>query len=125
MNVSPKQATYLWDILAHARDIQSHIAGISKESYLQDRKTQQAVERCFEIMGEAAGKLLPETIAQMPSLPVGPMREMRNFLIHAYFDVDSGRVWDTCQKDVPGVISAIMPYEIFLRQSSAGAKNGD
>jgi len=33
MNVVPKQAGYLWDILAHARDIQSHLAGLSKEEY--------------------------------------------------------------------------------------------
>jgi len=118
MNVAPEQAGYLWDSLAHARDIQAHLAGISKEFYLQDRKTQQAVERCFEIMGEAAGRLLPETISEIPTLPVRPMREMRNFLVHVYFSVDSGRVWETCQKDIPAVILAIEPHEAFLKQVS-------
>ena len=63
MNVAPEQAGFLWDILAHARDIQSHLSGLSKEEYFRDRKTQQAVERCFEIMGEAAGQLWPDTIS--------------------------------------------------------------
>jgi uncharacterized protein with HEPN domain len=116
MNVPPEQARYLWDILVHARDIRAHIAGLSKDAYLLDRKTQQAVERCFEIMGEAAGQLSPETVEQIPALPVRPMREMRNFLIHVYFKVDAERVWDTCQKDIPGVIAAIEPHENFLQQ---------
>jgi len=116
MNIVPEQAGFLWDILAHARDIQSHLAGLSKEEYSLDRKTQQAVERCFEIMGEAAGQLLPETIGQIPTLPVRPMREMRNFLIHVYFSIDSGRVWETCRKDIPIVIAAIEPHEAFLKQ---------
>jgi len=116
MNIVPEQAGFLWDILAHARDIQSHLAGLSKEEYSVDRKTQQAVERCFEIMGEAAGQLFSETISQIPTLPVRPMREMRNFLIHVYFSIDSGRVWETCQKDIPVVIAAIEPHEVFLKQ---------
>lgn len=115
MNVPPEQARFLWDILAHARDIQAHTAGMTKETYLQDRKTQQAVERCFEIMGEAAGKLHPATLVQIPTLPVGPMRDMRNFLIHVYFKVDAERVWDTCQKDIPGVIAAMEPHEASLQ----------
>jgi len=118
MNVAPEQAGFLWDILAHARDIQAHLVGISKEVYLQDRKAQQAVERCFEIMGEAAGQLLPETIAQIPDLSIRPMRSMRNFLIHVYFDINSVRVWDTCQKDIPEVIAALEPHETFLKQIS-------
>lgn len=116
MNVAPEQAGFLWDILAHARDIQAHIASQSKRDYLEDRKTRQAVERCLEIMGEAAGQLLPETIAQIPALPIKAMRGMRNFLIHVYFDVDSVRVWDTCQKDIPEVIAALKPHEAFLKQ---------
>ena len=118
MNVSPEQAGFLWDILIHARDIQAHLAGITKEEYLRDRKTQHAVERCFEIMGEAAGQLTPETISQIPNLPVRPMREMRNFLIHVYFSIDLERVWDTCQKNVPEVIAALEPYEQALQQKS-------
>ena len=116
MNVTPEQAGFLWDILVHARDIESHLAGLPKEEYLQDRKTQQAVERCFEIMGEAAGQLLPETIAQIPTLPVRPMREMRNFLIHVYFSIDVERVWNTCQKNVPEVIAALEPFEQSLEK---------
>ena len=118
MNVVPEQASFLWDILAHARDIQAHIAGQSKQDYLVDRKTRQALERCLEIMGEAAGQLLPETIAQIPALPIRPMRGLRNFLIHVYFDIDSVRVWHTCQKDIPEVIAALEPHETFLREVS-------
>jgi uncharacterized protein with HEPN domain len=118
MNVSPEQAGFLWDILVHARDIQSHLAGLSKEDYLKDRKTQHAVERCLEIMGEAAGQLHPETITQIPNLPVRPMREMRNFLIHVYFSIDLGRVWNTCHENIPEVIASLESFEQSLPKDS-------
>jgi len=69
-------------------------------------------------MGEAAGQLLPETINQIPNLPVRPMREMRNFLIHVYFSIDLERVWNTCQKNIPEVIAALEPHEQSLQQDT-------
>jgi len=45
---------YLWDMLQAAREALSFTLGMSAREYLADRKTQRAVERALEIVGEAA-----------------------------------------------------------------------
>jgi uncharacterized protein with HEPN domain len=60
-----------------------------------------AIIRAIEIAGEAASKIGNETIAALPDLPWPAIVGMRNRLIHAYFDVDLDRVWDTIIHDLP------------------------
>ncbi|MCC7300766.1 MAG: DUF86 domain-containing protein, partial [Verrucomicrobia bacterium] len=43
----------LQDILEQTREVQNFTAGMTFEAYQTDRKTQAAVERKFEIIGEA------------------------------------------------------------------------
>lgn len=62
------------------------------------------VVRDIEIIGEAANhinRVAPEFIAQHPELPWPNMRNMRNIVIHAYFNVDLTTVWRTVQEDLP------------------------
>ena len=46
---------YLYDILAAAEKVQRFVAGSSEDDYLSDELLQSAVERQFEIIGEAIG----------------------------------------------------------------------
>jgi len=53
--------------------------------FQQDRRSQDAVVRNIEIIGEAAGriqKLAPDFAAAHPELPWAQMRAMRNLVIH-------------------------------------------
>ena len=88
--------------------------GRSLEDFRRNRTAQLAVERCLEIMGEAASRLNEETIEQIPSLPINDMRAMRNLLIHAYFQVDLQEVWNTAQNDIPKVLELLIPLEETL-----------
>jgi uncharacterized protein with HEPN domain len=47
----------LQDILEQAREVQSFTSGMTFEMYQTDRKTQAAVERKFEIIGEALNRI--------------------------------------------------------------------
>jgi hypothetical protein len=61
-----------------------------------DAKTQDAVIRNFEIIGEAAQGIrqrYPDFIAIHPDLPWRSAYGMRNALTHGYFDVDLEQVW--------------------------------
>ena len=49
-----RDPAYLWDMLEAARLVEEFIEGMTLEQFLQDRKTQAAVERNVEIIGEAA-----------------------------------------------------------------------
>ena len=58
--------------------------GMSREAYVGDTRTQAAVERKFEIIGEALNRLhrdCPEVAAGMPRLR--KVVDFRNLLIHA------------------------------------------
>jgi len=61
-----------------------------------------AVERQFEIIGEALSqltKIAPELAAQIPDLP--RIVAFRNILIHGYAVVDNEIVWRAAQENLP------------------------
>jgi uncharacterized protein with HEPN domain len=47
------------------------------------------------------------TRKQLPQIPWLDIVDMRNHLIHVYFDVDVGVVWDTVSKDLPPLVAAL------------------
>jgi uncharacterized protein with HEPN domain len=123
MSAPRKQAAYLWDILNYSRQLRSLVQGHTSESYLSDKRTQLAVERCLEIIGEAAGRLDETTVASLPGLPVAKMRGMRNVLIHGYTDVDSQLVWETAEFRIPEVLAILTPLERGLLGQAPEAKS--
>ncbi|MFQ5561679.1 MAG: DUF86 domain-containing protein [Nitrospinota bacterium] len=78
--------------------------GLSLETLPKDRKTLQAVIRCIEIIGEAASKISKEFKEQHPHLPWKNIVGMRNWLIHAYFDIYYNHIWNTVHKDLPELV---------------------
>jgi uncharacterized protein with HEPN domain len=72
------------------------------EDFTGDIKTQYAVIRALEIIGEAA-KNVPEDIRQKyPSVPWKDLAGIRDKLIHAYFGVDLEVVWLSVKEGIPG-----------------------
>ena len=74
--------------------------------FQRDTRTQDAVVRNLEVIGEASNQIRamsPEFVAGHPELPWIEMRGMRNKIIHNYFDVDWSVVWDTANNDLPGL----------------------
>jgi uncharacterized protein with HEPN domain len=70
-------------------------------TFLTDPRTQDAVIRNLEIIGEAASRVSPALQAAHPDLPWEQMRGLRNRLAHAYFDVDLTIVWDVVERELP------------------------
>jgi uncharacterized protein with HEPN domain len=111
-----KDNAHLADILDSARIIQEHLAGMSREQFLADVRTQDAVIRRFEIIGEAARHLSPAALKALPEVPWDLVVGMRNLLIHDYDDVDPRRVWTDSQNDLP-------PLIVRLEKHLAAQKN--
>lgn len=72
-----------------------------------DTEKQDAVLRRFEIIGEAASRLSPETQELFPYLPFRAMRGMRNIIVHDYGDVDMEQVWTTVTTDLDELIATL------------------
>ena len=91
---------YLNDILENIKDINVFIAGIDYEDLKSDKKTQYAVIRCLEVIGEAAKKIPDKSRTNYPAIPWQEISGMRDKLIHDYFGIDLETVWDTIQEDL-------------------------
>jgi len=95
---------YLYDIRQAADLILQFTSGRTFQNYADDPMLRSAVERQFEIIGEALGQLsrvdpdLAEHIDDRPQI-IG----LRNALIHGYSEVDDETVWDAVHIGLPAL----------------------
>ena len=80
------------------------IEGRQQADLDSDEKLCFALIRAIEIIGEAAGKVSEETRRLSPEIPWREAVGIRNRLIHAYFDVDTGILWKTATEAVPELL---------------------
>jgi uncharacterized protein with HEPN domain len=85
----------LLDIKVSIGKIFDYTAGMTFESYDADSKTKDAVERNFEIIGEAASRIPDDFKKLHPSIEWRVIKDFRNFMIHEYFGINNQIVWDT------------------------------
>jgi uncharacterized protein with HEPN domain len=116
-----KDSAYLADILHAAKAIRRFVDGVSKEQFIANEEKYEAVNRKFEIIGEAARHLSPEMRAHFPDIPWALITAMRNILIHDYDDVNLNVVWNTPQDDLPPLIIKIEAY-LFKHPPEPGAE---
>jgi uncharacterized protein with HEPN domain len=88
---------YLDDILDAVHQIRSYVEGQDEEAFALDRKTQDAVIRNLEIIGEAAGNLPAEAKESAWEVDWRKITGLRNILIHEYFGINLPIVWDVVQ----------------------------
>jgi len=77
--------------------IKQYVSGMSFDDFADDRKTQDAVIRNLEVIGEAAGALPDNIKEKADSIEWYKIVALRNILIHEYFGVSLKIVWDVVQ----------------------------
>jgi len=95
---------YLGHILEAIERIHLYIEDIDEVAFLEDKKTQDAVIRNFEIIGEAAHNIEryhAQFAADHSEVPWSVVYTMRNRVSHGYFQVDLEIVWKTIHTDLP------------------------
>mgnify|MGYP006300028049 FL=1 len=100
--------TWLFDILQSIEEIESYFSGKPKrfEDYLSDTKTQRAVERNIEIIGEAVSRVLkadPEFKLDNAHKIIGA----RNRIIHGYDKISHEVIWSIIINHLPKLQSEI------------------
>lgn len=96
-----KDREYLLHVQRAISEITEHTAGLSRQDYEGDSKTQRAVERNLQIIGEAVHRLSTEMKAENPEIEWDEIYATRNVVVHHYFGVDNSIVWDILQEDLP------------------------
>ena len=95
------------DILDAVAEIQSFVGHTDFDRFQGDAKTLKAVTADLTIIGEAAQRIPEHVKAAHPDVPWALMSGMRNRIVHAYFDVDPGIVWDTVSNDLPQLVEPL------------------
>jgi len=101
-------AKLILDIREAIEDIRKFTEEMTFENYLADDKTRAAVERKFEIVGEACTRLrdrAPDIFEQIPAAP--QIIGFRNRLIHGYDHVDDAIVWDVISRKMPELLKSL------------------
>ena len=95
------------DIQEAVQRITIYTTGMTYETFLADIKTQDAVLRNLEILGEATKNLSTELRAKYPDLPWKGMAGIRDRLIHHYFGVNFDIVWQIITTELSEVARQI------------------
>jgi len=114
---------WLRDIVTYGDRLARHLDGVTRSDFLSNEVIQDAVAKCVEAIGEAAGQ-----IARMESnlesrhrdLRLSDAYSARNRLSHGYHSIDYGVLWQTAKMSIPATVEAA---RIALR--ARGAKDNE
>jgi len=115
MKKDPK--IFIEHILESIKDIEEYIKGIKKDEFLSSRKTQDAVIRRIEIIGEAVKNIPDEIKGKYPDIPWKRIAGMRDVLIHEYFGVDLELTWRVAKKEMVDLKTKILKIKEQLERN--------
>lgn len=99
---------YLWDVRHAANTIFDFVGEQQLPDYLENTMLRSAVERQFEIIGEALNQLnkqAPDIGSKIPFLR--NIVDFRNLLIHGYASINHGMVWKTIEDSLPELVKTV------------------
>ena len=114
---------FLYDIQEAVRRIKVYTHEMTYKKFLADTRTQDAVIRNLEIIGEATKKLSVELRNRYPNVPWKGMAGARDRLIHDYFGVDIEVVWKISVAELSDLTSQIA--EILNNNFSVNEDNSN
>jgi uncharacterized protein with HEPN domain len=107
MTISNKDATSLWEITTAIERIQGFTASMSYDDYIANDLVQSAVERKFEIIGEAVRRLSDEFKQVHPDIDWRKLVGLRNIIAHRYDQIDHAILWDAIESFLPNLLEQI------------------
>ena len=99
----------LLDIVLACREAMAYVEGVSAVEFRADRKLQRALSMVLEIIGEAARAVSEPCKAAHPEVPWRDMVGLRNRIVHEYFRLDLGVLWEIVTRDVPRLLATVHP----------------
>lgn len=97
----------LLDMLRAAQKARAFVVDMDRKGFDDDERTQFAVARAIEILGEAATNVDDATRTAHPEIPWQELAGTRIILAHKYFSVDLDVVWSIVHDDLPTLIQSL------------------
>lgn len=95
------------DMLEAIERVSAYVEGMSRADFVADARTQDAVLRNLEVLGEAS-KRVPYSIQHRhPDIPWSRIGDMRNILVHEYHSVDPEIILDAARNDLPQLVGPL------------------
>jgi uncharacterized protein with HEPN domain len=92
---------YLADILTAAAAIEANVRDIAFEKFKADSNRVKAVLLDIVVIGEASHHIPEDIQAKAPEVAWEKIVGMRNLLVHGYWLVNYGAIWETASRDIP------------------------
>ena len=107
MSENRKDRDYLIDIQEAINSIVDYTKGLTYDDLIKDKKTRDAVVHNLEIIGEATKKLSSHLGNRNKHIPWKNIAGLRDRLIHHYFDINYGIVWNIVKMELPDLLLQI------------------
>ena len=102
-----RDRNYLEDIQEAMERIASYTSGLSFDDFMKDTKTQDAVIRNLEIIGEATKRISEAVRKTHDDMPWKEMAGTRDKVIHDYFGINYDIVWRVATGELPKLSAEI------------------
>lgn len=107
MQSSNRDVASVWDMVQAIRYIQTFTTNFSFEDYLNDIRTISAVERQFEILGEASRRISEEFRQTHSSIDWQRIIGLRNIVSHRYDDIDQNILWEIIHSELTPLLNQL------------------
>ncbi len=98
------------DILDASKEAAQFVRGRTRADLDTDRQLTLSLVKLVENIGEAASNISSATKTALPTIPWSEVVQMRNRLVHAYFNVNLDILWDTVIDDLPELVKELTTH---------------
>jgi len=107
MSMPRRDEDYLSDICEAMQRIIAYTDEFSYEQFLEDPRTQDAVIRNLQVIGEAVKKLSASLRTRRRDVPWREMAGLRDKIVHDYFGINYDIVWTVARQELPALLPQI------------------
>jgi len=111
-----REVLLIAEIIDAAERIVALTANASVDTLAEDRTRREALLWSFTVLGEACGQLDDQLKLAHPSLPWQAPRDLRNHIVHSYWQVSISILLATAQDDIPGFLDAVRLVQRSLQE---------
>lgn len=89
-------------------EIETYLANINYDEFLNNSMMRFACIKQMEIIGEASDYISEEIKTQFSEIEWSQIKGMRNIFVHEYFGIDSRLVWEIIRQDLPDLKNKVV-----------------